>query len=74
MRDPMWVAWRTGRDGFSLWHRSYDPEHHWTCCGRTVDGIVSVRVTAPKVEQECDSCRLKDSLRVRKMHAVPKRA
>jgi len=59
MTTLTWKSWRTGRAGFTLWHRFYDWEH-LTVCGRKPDGIVSTRMQAPTVTEECRVCRERD--------------
>jgi len=66
-----WVAWKVGKGGFGLWHRSYDPDHRWSVCGKEPSGIIDLRKTAPRVEQECGTCRQRDALRVRAAHIHP---
>jgi len=70
-KKPLWIAWR-GVGGFGLWHRSYDPEHRWTTCGKQPSGITDTRTKAPKPEQECATCRQRDALRVQHHAETPR--
>jgi len=69
MNKPLtWIAWRTGGN-FGLFHRVYQAP--WTVCGKQINGTLDTRKTAPRVEQECGTCRQRDALRVRAAHIHP---
>ena len=55
-RIPKWVAWRTGSKGFGRFHRIYESDHGVTVCGKRPEGITDIRVTMPKVKDECVTC------------------
>ena len=53
-----WIAWRTSKHGFGLWHRQHD--EGFTVCGKRPDGVISKRETQPKPSDECRTCYLND--------------
>jgi len=61
MPEASYIAWRTGRSGFSRWHSTID--NRYTRCGKKPDGLLSVwkGKHAPPVETCCGTCRIREA-------------
>ena len=60
-----YLAWRVGRNFTTTWHLTRD--NRWTLCGKRPDGLLSVwrDKKPPPVEDQCSSCRKRDSRELR---------
>ena len=65
MPELSYLAWRVTRTGFGFYHLTRDNRR--TLCGLHPDGLISVwrGKKPPPVEDQCSSCRKRDSQELR---------